>query len=193
MSRLQKSKQCDKLTVGGLITLIFLLLAVYQTQLVKEVNPSDLDYLPNHRRTYSINETYEVYQPNSNYFNENTDDNYTVSICCIVKYEERYIDEWIKYHLLLGFDHIYIYDNSDNKSLINYYQTQNTSISKLYNDKISIKHYPGYRKQVIAYNDCFNRNKKDNSLWTAFFDIDEFIVLKQHSNIKSLSEYQPKY
>lgn len=36
------------------------------------------------------------------------------TICCIAKNEDRYIHEWIAYHLKLGFDKIYIYIMSDN-------------------------------------------------------------------------------
>jgi hypothetical protein len=38
-------------------------------------------------------------------------------ICAIALDEELYIDEWIRYHLLLGFNHIYVYDNSENNVL----------------------------------------------------------------------------
>ena len=35
-----------------------------------------------------------------------------ISICCIVKNEDDLL-EWALYHKLIGFDHIYIYDNND--------------------------------------------------------------------------------
>ena len=31
------------------------------------------------------------------------------ALCCIAKNEDRYIHEWVDYHLKLGFDKIYIY------------------------------------------------------------------------------------
>ena len=34
-------------------------------------------------------------------------------IVCIAKKEQDYIEEFVKYHLHLGFKHIYIYDNED--------------------------------------------------------------------------------
>ena len=39
------------------------------------------------------------------------------SIVCIAKNEESFINEWIYYHIKLGFSKIIIYDNSDNYSL----------------------------------------------------------------------------
>ena len=32
-----------------------------------------------------------------------------IALVCLAKNEDFYIDEWIKYHTKLGFDHIYIY------------------------------------------------------------------------------------
>eukprot|EP00986_Skeletonema_menzelii_P000442 scaffold128_cov140-Skeletonema_menzelii.AAC.18 len=37
----------------------------------------------------------------------------TAAICAIQKWGLRYIDEWVDYHLAIGFETIFIYDNSD--------------------------------------------------------------------------------
>ncbi len=42
---------------------------------------------------------------------------YFLSICVIVKDEGRYLPEWILYHLLVGVQHIFIYDNDSNEDL----------------------------------------------------------------------------
>ena len=34
------------------------------------------------------------------------------AICCIAKYENRYLKEWVDYHMELGFDQIFIFDNN---------------------------------------------------------------------------------
>ena len=49
------------------------------------------------------------------------------AICAIAKNENDYINEWCKYHLNLGFDEIYIFDNNkdmikDNKSFTTQYR-----------------------------------------------------------------------
>lgn len=31
------------------------------------------------------------------------------ALVCIAKNEDNYIDEWIEYHLMLGFDRIFVY------------------------------------------------------------------------------------
>lgn len=35
------------------------------------------------------------------------------AICAIAKNEQWYINDWIEYHLKLGIDHIYLYDNNE--------------------------------------------------------------------------------
>lgn len=37
--------------------------------------------------------------------------NDSCALVCIAKDEDLYIDEWIKYHLHIGFDKIYVYRN----------------------------------------------------------------------------------
>ena len=36
---------------------------------------------------------------------------YMSSICLLAKDEDSYLDEWITYHIGIGIDHIFIYDN----------------------------------------------------------------------------------
>jgi len=101
-------------------------------------------------------------------------------IVCIAKKEHDYIEEFVKYHLALGFKHIYIYDNEDTP-------TYEKMLYK-YKDNITVIHLPynNYKKgvQYIALD-----NFKDKYLFktkithVAHIDIDEFIVLKKHNNI----------
>jgi len=92
-----------------------------------------------------------------------------VALVCIAKNEENYIQEWIDYHLKLGFDDIIIYQN-DWDFVIN----QPNVITKQTN---------GGRIQVSTYNDSIKENIGIYD-WLAFFDCDEFLVLKKHDNIK---------
>lgn len=93
-----------------------------------------------------------------------------VALVCIAKNEELYIQEWIDYHLKLGFDDIFIYQNnwrweSEQKNVIKY-------------------ELDGEVQQRIAYNDFIQNNLKIYD-WVAFFDVDEFLVLKKHDNVKN--------
>jgi hypothetical protein len=101
-------------------------------------------------------------------------------IVCIAKKEHDYIEEFVKYHLALGFSHIYLYDNED-------VPTYKEFLHK-YKDHITVIHLPfnNYRLpvQYVALNHF--REKclfKTNITHVAHIDIDEFIVLKKHKNI----------
>ena len=43
----------------------------------------------------------------------------TFVLCAIAKWEDAYIDEWLGYHLRLGIDRIYVYDNSEDFTMRN--------------------------------------------------------------------------
>lgn len=93
-------------------------------------------------------------------------------LVCIAKEEILYIQEFIDYYLKLGFYNIFIYDNSDNNEL-----------KPFSNEKVKVLPFPGFKKQVLAYNH-FLSNYKNEYDYVAFLDVDEFLVLKQHRNIR---------
>lgn len=93
-------------------------------------------------------------------------------VCCIALNEHKYINEWINYHLKLGFSNIYIYDNSNDNNM---YYLHN-------NDNIIVLHLPGRRRQYNAYIHFFMTFGKYHK-WCAVLDCDEFIVLHKHKNI----------
>lgn len=122
-----------------------------------------------------------------------------------------YVDEFVDYHLALGFNQIYIYDNSPSFDLKAWAISRNPST-------VIVKHVPGETiNESNAYKLCLEeqtkgmeqptakeklRNKikgpKYKNEWLAFLDTDEFIVLKNnhtHSNntiMKMLKNTVPK-
>jgi len=98
-----------------------------------------------------------------------------VALVCIAKNEDSYIKEWVEYYIKLGFDKIFIYQN-------------NWRTDYVHDNVVKIE-FDGDARQVIAYNHWLidHRNHFD---WAAFFDMDEFLVLKKHNTIKEfLLEY----
>lgn len=95
--------------------------------------------------------------------------------------EEKYITEWIYYHLNLGFNNIYIYDTSQNFSL------KDTTINL--DNRVTLFHKPLNGRnfnQVQTENMTeFINSHKHLHKWCALIDLDEFIVLKQHDNINT--------
>ena len=108
-------------------------------------------------------------------------------IVCIAKKEEDYIEEFVKYHLKLGFQYIYIYDNEDipkYKSLLKNYLANIRVIHLPHNNyNIGIQYIA---LQHFVKNFLF----KTKITHVAHIDIDEFIVLKKHNNI---SEFIKEY
>lgn len=100
-------------------------------------------------------------------------------ICCIVCNEDDYMDEFINHYLSIGFNKIYIYDNAPQPT------------NKDMHPYVQVIHYPGtfFGLQLSAYNH-FLQHYASQHTHVGFFDADEFLLLKKHTNIKDLlNEY----
>ena len=105
----------------------------------------------------------------------------TAIIAC-VKCEERYIIEWIEWHINIGFDHFYLVDNNDAD-----YTPSLESVVKDYVDKgvVTIVDCKGMKPvQPNCYNIVMDKYG-DECDWYAVIDIDEFLYLPKHNNIKT--------
>lgn len=112
-------------------------------------------------------------------------------IVCVAKQEKDYIYEWMDYHFKLGFGHIYLYDNEDNPTYEN--------MLRPYFDesKLTVFHIPGGVPQhgmpiqyVILRHFMRSYINNKNVTHACHIDIDEFICLKKHNNIKEfIKEY----
>lgn len=97
-----------------------------------------------------------------------------VALCAIARLENSYIQDWLDYHLSLGFDHVFIYDN---------YHTGESRIHEVidtesdhYHGKVTIIEVPNKPSyQITAYNECYKRSSKDFD-WVCFIDIDEYLT-----------------
>jgi Glycosyl transferase family 2 len=103
------------------------------------------------------------------------------AICAVARNEEAYIDEWVDYYFAIGFDIAYIVDNADGRK---------AALRPWYDDKVAhngtqnkqLIHIPGAKRprQREAYQMCAKELVKlpVPPKWVAFFDIDEYLVLK---------------
>lgn len=99
-----------------------------------------------------------------------------LAICAIAKDEAPYFVEWIEWHLKMGVEKFYIYDNESSDST--------KQVLKPYIDAGIVEYcfFPGYRKQLAAYDDCLEKHRL-HTRWLAFIDLDEFIVPIKDSSI----------
>jgi hypothetical protein len=94
-----------------------------------------------------------------------------------------YLQEWVNWHLAIGFDKIWIYDgNSVNE----------TDISSLSSDNVTIIKWPGKHQQLNAYKDFVNKQKSlvyEKMDWIVNIDDDEFVMIEQNGvSIKDILE-----
>jgi hypothetical protein len=102
------------------------------------------------------------------------------ALVCIAKNEDNYIQEWVDYNLKLGFDTIFIYENFW-KCPINHPQVVNIPHDDASNSK-----------QPNAYA-LFKNEHGDKYDFAAFFDVDEFLVLKQHQCVNDFLAERVEY
>jgi len=121
--------------------------------------------------------------------------NATAAICLALKGNEAELDEWVSYHLGLGFDEIYVYDNSassaTNYSLMHWARMASWTMEQAGGEqrhglRVHVQPWPDHtpHQQIKAYKHCVDHHLKPRGVtWVAFFDIDEFLVLKNHSSV----------
>lgn len=103
-------------------------------------------------------------------------------ICAIAKNENRYIVEWLKYHISIGFDHIFLYDNNDV-----YGERIEWVLTPEVIPYVTIFDVRGKKYiQKEIYNVCYYSYEFD---WCAFIDIDEFITFTSESKFKKITEF----
>ena len=112
--------------------------------------------------------------------------NLKITICAIAKNEERYIEDWLKYHYELGFDNITIYDNNipERKGELRAFINSSIKLTPKMitaTEVIDATGKIGY--QQAAYNEYYKRGGFD---WCMFIDIDEFVTLVRWNNIRDM-------
>lgn len=91
----------------------------------------------------------------------------TISACAIFKDERPYLAEWLEFHLLMGIEHFYLYDNDSADRPLEV-------LAPYISDGIvSYRPWGMHPGQLDAYWDCCQRNRGER--WIAFIDIDEFL------------------
>lgn len=100
---------------------------------------------------------------------DHTSPKYYLAVCAIAKNEGPYFKEWIEWHRGQGVEKFYVYDNESTDC------TKEVLQPYIESGLVEYTYFPGYRKQLAAYDDCLERFRLD-ARWIAFIDLDEFIV-----------------
>ena len=99
-----------------------------------------------------------------------------VAICCIQRREERYIDEFVEHHLLMGVAHIFIYDNGRGSEPVPTFDDERVTVVN-WRDKDNA--------QCAAYEHCYRQHGHEYG-WIGFLDVDEHVQVRQG---ETLTEY----
>ena len=105
---------------------------------------------------------------------------YYATLCAIAKDEEHSLPEWTRYHLHIGFEHIYLYDNGS--------RTPIRDVLREYveNGLVTVIDFPlTERQQLSAYASSLARFGQD-TVWMGYIDIDEFVAPKTRTDIREL-------
>ncbi|WP_319778396.1 glycosyltransferase family 2 protein [Maridesulfovibrio sp.] len=110
---------------------------------------------------------------------------YYLGLCAIAKNETKYLEEWVRYHLGIGVDHIILFDNDSD---IPVSETLKDWISA---GAITVIEAPGACKQLPCYETALSKFGAQ-FCWLGFIDLDEFIVTKNQMSLPEfLLAYEP--
>ena len=102
---------------------------------------------------------------------------YDVALCLIFKDEGKFLKEWIDYHLAIGVDHFYLYDNN---STDDYAEVVQPYIAK---GIVTLIDWPYQQAQVKCYKHCLETFSSETK-WIGYIDADEFVCPKHATTIK---------
>ena len=117
---------------------------------------------------------------------KNTKFEHELSIAAIMKNEGPYLKEWLDFHILVGVEKFYLYDNGS---------TDNTTeILKPYIEHgiVDYTFFPGRAQQSPAYYDVIGKHA-DDTRWMALIDLDEFLVPVKHKTLPEFLRTLPRF
>lgn len=115
------------------------------------------------------------------FLKEYKDKEVKVCLCTPGKNENKYIREFVEHYKNYGADKIFLYDNNELDG-----ELFEQEINDYINDKfVEIINFRGKKRALLQMmNDCYRKNFR-NYDWLIFFEIDEYIYLKDITSIKT--------
>ncbi len=116
-----------------------------------------------------------------------------ICICTLIKNEQEYLEDWLKYHIKLGIDKIFIVEDIGSES--------HKYIIEKYSNNVEVLNIPfdesEYIKEHCSSNQYYYQLKMFNYIrdlniydWCFIMDIDEYITILENLSLKEfLSQY----
>jgi hypothetical protein len=98
-----------------------------------------------------------------------------LAACLAFRNTASYLREWLLFHLAVGFDHFYLYNNDSTDDFAPVL-TPFRALTHHGAPLIELIEWPGVAQQLPIYNDCLRRAAANPAVgWLAFIDDDEFL------------------
>lgn len=114
---------------------------------------------------------------------------YECSVCMIIKDDNEYLEEWLRWHIGQGVEHFYIYDHGSREPIAQFMAGMPEKIR----EKVTVIPFGGRHRfaQHDAYNHCL-RHYRTQSKWIGFIDSDEMVRVKDGTPLPQfLKRYEP--
>jgi hypothetical protein len=102
-------------------------------------------------------------------------------IFVVIKNEHQYLDDWLKYHLDIGVNHLFVFEDVDSKThkdiTDKYDNVTLNNIGCLFDNINEVKSQKGFQKKYIKRGLSYIKNNF-NYDWCFVLDADEFITVK---------------
>lgn len=110
---------------------------------------------------------------------------HTLAIAAIMKDEGPYLKEWLDFHIAVGVDKFYLYDNgsTDNSARV--------LAPYIRRGIVDLIPFSGKSRQNDAYIDALARFR-DQTKWLVRLDLDEFVVPVRHDSIPQILDTLPR-
>lgn len=103
-----------------------------------------------------------------------------IALVAIVRNEERYVGEWLDYHMLVGARHVCVYDNGCTDRTVDILRQSRWA------EHITVVPWRNFDAAIRIQNAAYNHalaNFGSHYRWMGFIDVDEFIVPKKFDNL----------
>ena len=106
---------------------------------------------------------------------------YKLAICAIFREEAPFLDEWINFHVGVGVDQFYLYNNFSTDDF------QSVLKPAIEQGLVTLVDWPHPVGQISAYRDCLAKHGRE-ALWIALIDVDEFLFSPLEKHVPTILE-----
>src|ERR1700693_475615 len=104
-----------------------------------------------------------------------------LSACAIFRNEAPYLEEWLVFHLGIGVEHFYLYENRSTDDF------RGVLAPFVERRQVTLVNWPKAQGQKAAYPHCL-RSAATQTRWITFLDLDEFLFSPQQRDIRPILE-----